>query len=233
MNFKNAINIIIQKLGRDEYKLDDKITFHDLSIIIYVKVIEIVRGLYLRIFLKRVGGIFFLGSNTEISFCSKISLGRSVSIGNNVKIIALSKKGVVIGNNVSILNSTIIDCGGALTNIGEGLEIGNGVGIAQNCFIQVRANVKIGNDVILGPNVSVFSENHNYLDTNVPILKQGVSRKGVIIEDGVWIGTRSVILDGVKIGKNSVIAAGSVVNKDVPSFCVYGGVPARLIKNLQ
>ena len=59
---------------------------------------------------------------------------------------------------------------------------------------------------------------------------QGETRKGVKIENGVWIGTRAVILDGVKIGKNSIVAAGSVVTKDVPEFAIVAGVPAKVIK---
>ena len=67
-------------------------------------------------------------------------------------------------------------------------------------------------------------------DRNKFINEQGVTRIGVNIEEGVWIGTKSVILDGVKIGRNSIIAAGSIVNKDVPENVIYGGVPAKLIK---
>ena len=50
------------------------------------------------------------------------------------------------------------------------------------------------------------------------------------INDGVWIGSKSVILDGVILGKNSIIAAGSVVNKSVPPYSVVGGVPAKILK---
>ncbi len=230
---KKIVNNIIEKLGRTDYRLDVNITNIDLLIIVFIKGIQICRGLYYKLFFKNAKGLLFIGKNVEINFCSKISCGRSVTIDNNVKINALSKDGINIGNNVSILNNTIIDCIGVFNNIGEGLTIGNNVGIAQNCFIQVRASVSIGNDVIFGPNVSIFSENHLYENTNMPIRKQGVSRIGVIIEEGVWIGTRAVVLDGVTIGKNSVIAAGSVVNKNVPPYTVYGGVPAKLIKNLQ
>ena len=230
---KKIINNIIEKLGRSDYSLDDNIKNIDLLIIVFIKGMQVFRGVYYKLFFKKVNGLLFVGKNVEINFCSKISCGRSVTIDNNVKINALSKKGIYFGNNVSILNNTIIDCIGVFNNIGEGLTIGDNVGIAQNCFIQVRAHVRIGNDVIFGPNVSIFSENHLYENTNIPIRKQGVSRKGVVIEDGVWIGTRAVILDGVTIGKNSVIAAGSVVNKSVPPYTVYGGVPAKLIKNLQ
>jgi acetyltransferase-like isoleucine patch superfamily enzyme len=230
---RKIVNNIIEKLGRTDYSLDDNITNIDLLIILFIKGMQICRGLYYKLFFKNAKGLLFIGKNVEINFCSKISCGKSVTIDNNVKINALSKDGINIGNNVSILNNTIIDCIGVFNNIGEGLTIGNNVGIAQNCFIQVRSSVSIGNDVIFGPNVSIFSENHLYKNTNMPIRNQGVSRMGVIIEDGVWIGTQAVVLDGVTIGKNSVIAAGSVVNKNVPPYTVYGGVPAKLIKNLQ
>lgn len=230
---KKIVNKIIEKLGRSDYHLDDNIKNFDLLLILCIKGMQVFRGFYYKLFFKQVNGLFFVGKNVEIYFCSKITCGKSVTIDNNVKINALSKKGIYIGNNVSILNNTIIDCSGVFNNIGEGLTIGDNVGIAQNCFIQVRAHVSIGNDVIFGPNVSIFSENHLYQNTNIPIRKQGVTRQGVVIEDGVWIGTRAVVLDGVSIGKNSVIAAGSVVNKNVPPYTVYGGVPAKLIKNLQ
>ena len=230
---KKVVNQIIKRLGRSDYHLDDNITNIDLLIIVWIKGMQVIRGFYYKLFLKKTKGLLFIGKNVELNFCSKISCGKSVTIDNNVKINALSKNGINIGNNVSILKNTIIDCIGVFNNIGEGLIIGNNVGIAQNCFIQVRANVSIGNDVIFGPNVSIFSENHLFENTNIPIRKQGVSRKGVLIEEGVWIGTRAVVLDGVTIGKNSVIAAGSVVNKNVPPYTVFGGVPAKLIKNLQ
>ena len=100
------------------------------------------------------------------------------------------------------------------------------------CFIQVRGSVIIGNDVIIGPNTSIFSENHNFKNKSILIRKQGVTRKGVTIEDNVWVGAGVVILDGVKIGKGSVISAGSVVNKNVDNYTVVGGIPARLIKKL-
>ncbi|MDC0552109.1 acyltransferase, partial [Flavobacteriaceae bacterium] len=124
----------------------------------------------------------------------------------------------------------IIECTGVLRNLGDGLIMGNNVGIAHNCFIQVRGNIQIGNNVIFGPNVSIFSENHNFSDLDIPINLQGESRKGVKINDGVWIGSRATILDGVSIGENSIIAAGSVVVKDVPPFSIVGGVPAKVLK---
>lgn len=219
-----------QRLGRENFELDRSISSLDLSFVLSQRFIQSVRGFWLKLFLKSCKGILFVGRRTKIRFPHKISFGRSVTIGDNVYINALSKKGVQFGDNVTISSRSTIDCTGVIASLGEGLKIGDNVGIAQNVFIQVRGYVYIANDVIIGPDVSIFSENHNFDKINIPIRKQGVSRKGVTIGEGAWIGTRSIILDGVNVGANSIIAAGSVVNKDVPDFAIVGGVPAKIIK---
>ena len=90
--------------------------------------------------------------------------------------------------------------------------------------------IEIGNDVIIGPGVSLFSENHNYERSDKLIRLQGETRKAIVIEDDVWIGANATILAGVHIGIHSVIGAGAVVTKDIPSNSVYAGNPARSIK---
>ncbi|NOQ24385.1 MAG: acyltransferase [Bacteroidales bacterium] len=227
---RNIVNKLIQSSGRKNYSVDDAIASRDMIIILISKFKQIIRGVFVRIFLNSSKGILFVGKRTSIKHKKKISVGSSVFFGDNVKINALSKKGIQIGNNVSILDNGIIECTGVIRNLGEGLIIGNNVGLAQNCFIQVRGTVEIGDNVIFGPSVSVFAENHIFENPDLPVNVQGESRKGVRIESGVWIGTRSVILDGVVVGKNSVVAAGSIVNKDVPPYSIVGGVPAKIIK---
>jgi len=227
---KKIVNNIIQLLGRDNYFVDESLSNLDLFLIFFEKFIQLLRGIRLRMFFNKSKGIIFIGSRVKIKFKNKISHGRSFQIGDNVEINALSKLGVQIGNNVSILKNTIIDCTGVIRDLGEGLKIGDNVGISQNCFIQVRGKVDIGNNVIFGPYSSIFSENHIFTDPDLPVNIQGESRKGVKIGDGVWIGAKSIILDGVSIGKNSIVAAGSVVNKNVPAFSIVGGVPAKIIK---
>lgn len=227
---RSLINKIIQKLGKENYSIDENVNFFDLIYIIWRKFTEFFRGLFIRILIKESNGILFIGRKVDLRFKNKIKIGKSVTLGDYVLIDALSRNGVVIGNNTSILRNTIIECTGVIRSLGEGLTIGNNVGIAQNCFIQVRGEVIIEDNVILGPNVSIFSENHNFENPNLPVNVQGENRKGVKIESGVWIGARSVILDGVTIGKNSIVAAGSVVNKDIPPYSIVGGVPSKLIK---
>lgn len=230
MKVNSIINTIAHKLGRENYSVDDSITFTAIVIVVFSRFCQAFRGFFYKIAVNKSKGILFIGRRTNLKFCHKMSFGRSVYIGNNVTINALCKNGINIGNNVSLLDGTIIECTGVLNDLGEGITIGNNVGIAQNCFIQVRGKVIIEDNVIFGPNVSVFSENHNYENPDLPVNVQGVNRKGVTIKRGVWIGTRAVILDGVTIGENSIIAAGSIVNKDVIPCSIVGGVPAKLIK---
>ena len=224
------INRIIQFLGRKDYVIDKEINIRDISIIICERMIQLVRGIFLKLIIGDSTGLIFKGKNVKIKHAHKISTGKTLIVEDNVYINALSKNGIILGNNVTIQRGTIIECTGVIREIGIGLKVGNNVGMAPNCFIQVRGRVEIGSNVIFGPGVCVFSENHLTNELKKYINEQGTSRKGVVIENGVWIGSGAKVLDGVKIGENSVIAAGSIVTKSVPPFTVYGGVPAKLIK---
>ena len=92
--------------------------------------------------------------------------------------------------------------------------------------------VCIGSHVHLAQDITVTALNHNFADCDRRIDQQGISTQPVVIGDDVWIGANAVILPGVTIGRHCVVAAGAVVTKDVPDYCVVGGVPAKVIKNL-
>ncbi len=226
----NLLKYFAVRLGRNYFEIDENIDFFSLCSIIATRLMQLMRGSFYKLFYIKTDGLFFVGKSVKILYTKKVKLGKSVILGDNVEINALCKNGVVFGDNVTISKGGLIECTGVIKHIGEGLIIGNNVGIAQFCFIQVRGQAKIGNNVIFGPNVSIFSENHNYSDPDIPICNQGETRIGVVIEDGVWIGTRSVILDGVIVGENSIIAAGSVVTKNVLPYSIVGGAPAKLIR---
>lgn len=227
---KRVVNRIIRALGKSGYSLDDSLQSVDLLRILFSRGGQVFRGLLLRIRLRSVAGILFVGKSCAIKHANHISVGKSLTLGDYVEINALSKHGVKIGNNVSILRNTIIECTGVIRDIGEGLTIGNHVGIAQNCFIQVRGPVEIGSHVIFGPGVSLFAENHNSSDPEQYIMDQGATKIGIHICDGVWVGANVTILDGVTIGEHAILAAGCLVAKDVPSYSIVGGIPAKVIK---
>ena len=225
-----SINKIIHFLGRTNYKIDSNITFFNISIIIFEKLTQLTRGLFLKLFFKKSNGYTFIGKDVRIKHKNLVCLGRTVFIGDGVEINALSKNGVHIGNNVSIHRNTIIDCTGGIRSIGDEIKIGNSVGFSPHCYIQVRGKVEIGDNVIFGPYAKIFSENHNFSNTEIPITSQGESRKGVNVMNDVWVGSNVIILDGVTVGQFSIIAAGSLVNKDVPPYSIVAGVPAKIIK---
>ncbi len=90
--------------------------------------------------------------------------------------------------------------------------------------------VTVGNDVRLAQNITLSGLNHNYEDISLPIHEQGVSTAPIVIEDDSWIGANVVVVAGVTVGKHSIVAAGSIVTKDIPSFSVAVGNPARIVK---
>jgi len=225
------LNYIIGKLGKQGYKVDERLSKRDIFIILSDKFFAVIRGFYYKLFFRRSSGLLFIGRHCKIKYCHKISAGKTITIGDNVEINALSVEGITLGNNVTILRNTVIECTGNIKNMGVGLVIGDDVGIAQNCFIQVRGKVTIGSHVMFGPNVSIFSENHGFSNLEVPMISQPTVRREVIIEDDVWLGTRSIILSGIRIGKGSIIAAGALVNRDIPPYSVVAGVPGKIIKS--
>jgi maltose O-acetyltransferase len=108
------------------------------------------------------------------------------------------------------------------------VEIGDNSGLGINSCIGA---VSIGNNVMMGPEVYIVTQNHRYSDLSTPMIRQGATEvQRVVIEDDVWIGARVIILPGRKVGIGAVVGAGSVVTKDVPEYAVVGGNPAQILK---
>jgi acetyltransferase-like isoleucine patch superfamily enzyme len=152
-------------------------------------------------------------------------------IGDDVRILAISKEGIMFGKNVSIGPKSILQCTGILRNQGCGIVIGDNTGIGPMAYIGGQGGVRIGNDVIVGPGLRIFSENHNYTDADTIIRNQGERRACVRIGDNCWIGANVVITAGVEIGNGCVIGAGAVVTRSIEPNSVAVGNPARKIKS--
>lgn len=94
-------------------------------------------------------------------------------------------------------------------------------------YLQGAGGLFFGNYVQLAPNVGILTSNHDLYDQRLSVKKE------VIIGDYCWIGMNSVVLPGVTLGTRTIVAAGSVVTKSFPDgFCVIGGSPAKIIKEL-
>ena len=227
---KRLVEKTITKIKGEPYRLDPSMTSSDLLVILKDKGFQALRGFWKGLFFGRKRGIAFVGKRVTIRHARHIRAERGLTIGDGAYINALSKDGIVFGDNVTIGAGSVIECTGVIRELGDGIRIGSHVGFAQNAFIAVRGPVEIGDDCIFGPNVAIHSENHVFSDPDTPIRLQGATREGVRIGRDCWVGEGAVILDGVTVGDGCVIAAGAVVTKNAPSYSIVGGVPAKVLK---
>ena len=110
------------------------------------------------------------------------------------------------------------------------LTLGKRVFIGQNTYLGVYQPIQIGDNTIIGAYSYLISANHRYESRETPVRDQGFVGAPICIEEDVWIGTHVVILPGVTICKGAIIAAGSIVNRSVPPYEIWGGAPAKFIK---
>lgn len=112
--------------------------------------------------------------------------------------------------------------------ISPNASVGNNSELGTRCMIQ--ANVSLGNHVIMGPDVKIYSRNHKYDSLEVPIQMQGKNYYETHIGNDVWLGANVIITAGCKVGDHVIVAAGAVVTKDIPDYAIVGGVPAKILK---
>lgn len=124
------------------------------------------------------------------------------------------------GNNVNIYPKSSFS---SKVHLGDNSDIGYKAQITGTCYI--------GKDVIMGPDVVIWTTNHQTDNLDIPIKYQGTTEeKPVTIKDGCWICNRVIILPGVTIGEGTIVGAGAVVSKDIPDYAVAVGNPAKVVK---
>ena len=148
-------------------------------------------------------GSFRSGVGVVVQGFGNIRLGTGVGLNRHASLYA-SRGTIVLGDRVFV---------GDLTSINAN-----------------DAEIRIGNDVIIGPMCVIQGANHAFDRLDIPIPQQGHVASAVSIEDNVWIAAHCVILPGVRIASGAVVAAGAVVTRDVPANAVVGGVPAKILR---
>ncbi|WP_293943121.1 MULTISPECIES: acyltransferase [unclassified Sphingobacterium] len=112
------------------------------------------------------------------------------------------------------------------------ISIGNNVSIHDYCYIEGAGELNIGDNVSIAHNCSILTSNHTWANVDIPIKYNKEVFEKVIIENDVWVGCGVRILAGVLIKRRSIIAAGCVVNRDVESHTIVGGVPNKFLKKI-
>ncbi len=115
------------------------------------------------------------------------------------------------------------------TAFGKLTKVGKGVFINFGCTFLDRGGITLEDNVFVGPNVQLITENH----PEQPDKRRNVYTKPILIKQGTWIGAGAIVLPGVTIGQNSIVAAGAIVTKDVPDNTIVAGTPARTIRNIK
>ena len=109
------------------------------------------------------------------------------------------------------------------------ISVGKRLAINVGSYLDGRGGITIGDNVMIGPNCVLSSCEHGHSRTDIPMAEQNHTYAPIMIGNDVWIGGNCVIKSGVTISDGSIIAAGAIVTKDVPPYCIFGGVPGQVI----
>ncbi len=230
---REIVELRVRSLGKaGTFTFDQELTGRDFS-----QTLLHVAACYLRGSLRRhlfggATGMVLIGQHVRIHYPQHLFVGKNFIAEDFCEIVALSRQGVRLGDNVTLGSFAIIKPTNYYgKSIGMGLQIGNNSNIGANSYIGCSGHISIGNNVLIGPKVSMHAENHDFADGRRSIREQGVTRAPIVIEDDCWLGSGSTILAGVHIGHGSIVAAGSVVTTDIPALSIVGGVPAKVIRS--
>ena len=162
----------------------------------------------------------------KISYRGRFQCTELSMIGNNVGL-HIFKPGRLICRGRIIVDDDV------MIYTKSHLEIGKNFGINRYSRIVAHDSITIGDNVTIGQMVSILDHDHHYEMKEKQLSLDGYDTAKITIGNNIWIGDKCTILKGVTIGDNVVIGAQTLVNKDVPSGSVIGGVPFKILKKLE
>lgn len=139
-------------------------------------------------------------------------------------------KRIFIGNNVLIRRNAWLAANPITGNTNCSLLIGDNTYVGNNAHFYATSKIEIQRKVLIADRVYISDNSHGFEHINIPIIDQPIRQlQEVVIGEGAWLG-ENVCIIGASVGKNSVVAANSVVNQNIPDYCIAAGIPAKVIK---
>ncbi len=214
----------------------------------------VLRNWVYRSLFAKIGNSVRIQSGVEFVQPRYIEIGNNVTINRGVYLSSAATNKTQVGNNsvcledrvnlglgvqintfgnnsqIYLRKQVILDRGVDIRALDEGyIEIGESTYVGPYTCLAGPGPIKIGKSCLIGSHSGIYGNNHNFADPQHKIVEQGITCKGIAIEDDCWLGTSVKVLDGVTIAQGSVIGAGAVVTKDIPPYSVAVGVPAKVI----
>ncbi len=189
-----------------------------------------IRSVLYKLILK-MDGFAAIESNVRIRFADHIKLGHGSYLDYGTYLHACPI-GIEIGERSIVMHGAVLHVYNFRGMPNSGIKIGRDSLVGEYSIIRGQGGVQIGDRVYTSPFTQIIAVNHVFDDPNRPFVEQGIAAEGIVIEDDVWLGAGSIITDGVRVGKGAVVAAGAVVTQDVPPHTVVGGVPAKVIRDI-
>jgi acetyltransferase-like isoleucine patch superfamily enzyme len=170
-------------------------------------------------------GVAF-GHGVVLRHPHKIRIGDGVVIDDLVVLDAKgdSNRGIDLGRGVFLGRGSILSCKNGDIVLGERVNLG------FHAEIFSGSRVEVGREALFAAYVYVVGGGHDFERTDVSVLAQARSSRGVTIGEGAWLGAGAKVLDGVTVGRRAVVGAGAVVNADLPDGSVAVGIPARVVR---
>jgi len=189
------------------------------------------RALAYRLIL-RMDGFAAIERNVRLRHARGIHLGKNVYLDEGVYLHACPG-GITLGDGTCVMHGAELHVFNFRNLPHAFIRIGRGTFIGESVVIRGQGGVTIGNDVLIAPLAKILAVNHVFADPSRPVIVQGITGEGIVIEDGAWIGAGAAVLDGVRIGAGAVIGANAVVTRDIPPHTLAVGIPARVIRDLR
>lgn len=190
----------------------------------------VLRALFYRLILD-MNGLAAIEKNVRLRYADHIHLAHGAYLDENSYLHACPQ-GIWIGEETIVMHGAVLHVYNFRDMPHSGIKIGRNSLIGEYCVIRGQGGVHIGDRVYTSPFTQIIAVNHVFDDPQRPFVEQGITAEGIVIEDDVWLGAGAVITDGVRVGRGAVVAAGAVVTKDVPPHTVVGGVPARVLREI-